>query len=184
MKFSMRALLVLSVFLTVKGAWADETGFVNARLIGGIGLGGAAATSGFSSAYNGTGGGIDGYLGYEVDPNLAFVLSADSFLFNTNVSGTYSQEINLALSVKYAFGDGPVHFYLIGGLGENDTLTYVQSNDVTALLEQRSFIIEPGAGVQFFLNNALNLYVQAKFVNVFANPEFSYIPITVGLDFK
>jgi hypothetical protein len=184
MKSFKRIWLVLSAFLAVNLAWADEPASVNGRFIGGVGLGGAAATSGFSSFYSGGGGGIDGYLGFDVDQNLAFVLAIDSFIFNTSVSSVYNGEVNFAPSVKYAFGDAPTRFYLIGGLGLNDNIAYVQTDSGTATFSQRSFVIEPGAGVQFFLNNALNLYVQAKFVDVFASPEFSYLPITVGLDFK
>ena len=183
MKYSKAVLLVLLAAVAANTLWADESNFQSGRFIGGVGLGGAPTLSGFSSAYS-TGGGVDGYLGFTVDRNLSLVLAIDSFVFTTNNPNVYSDEVNFAPSVKYAFGDSPTRFYLIGGLGANDSITYVQTSGGTISYIQKNFVIEPGAGVQIFLNGALNLYLQAKFIDVFASSQFSYLPLTVGLDFK
>jgi len=176
------ALLVAMAFST---AWADETTPpVNGRFIGGIGLGGAPQLGGFSDVYNTGGAGIDGYLGFTVDKNLSFVMAIDSFIFSTSNSNVYVGEVNFVPSVKYAFGNAKTRFYLIGGLGLNDSVAYYQDIYGTSSFSQTNFVIEPGAGVQIYLNGALNLYVQMKVVNVFAAGDFSYLPITLGLDFK
>lgn len=172
--------VMLSLFVNVARA-AEETS--KTRFIGGVGIGGAVQGTGFSSYYSG-GGGIDGYVGLAFNQNLSLLLAIDSFVFPTSVTGYYSTEVNFSPSVKYAFGDSPTKFYLIGGLGVNDNIFSYSSGSTSASTSESSLEIEPGAGVDIFLNDALSLYVQAKFVDVFAASTFSYFPITLGLDFK
>ncbi|HUO57287.1 MAG TPA: outer membrane beta-barrel protein [bacterium] len=171
------------LMLASQVALAGERDAVSGGFIGGVGLGGAAPVNGFGSDYSG-GAGIDGYIGFIIDRNLSALLSIDSFIFDTSNPNIYSGEANFAPSLKYAFGDSPTRVYLIGGLGINDNIAYIQTSFGSLQVSQRNFMIEPGAGVEFFLNNALDLYLQAKFIDVFAESNFSYIPISVGLCFK
>ncbi len=174
-------LLMVCFFSNIAGAAGTDA--VNGRFIGGVGLGGAAPVNGFGSAYSG-GGGVDGYLGFMIDKHLSALLAIDSFIFNTSDSNVYVGEVNFAPSLKYAFGDSGTRFYLIGGLGLNDDIAYFQGPSGTVTVSDKNFVVEPGAGVEIFLNGALDLYIQAKYINVFAADDFSYIPISIGLCFK
>ena len=174
---------MLIVSLSVNFVRADETKSINGRLIGGVGLGGGLPVNGFGSAYTG-GGGIDGYLGIALDKNLSLTLAIDSFIFHTNNPAIFNAEVNFAPGVKCLFGDSGTKLFLLGSLGMNSNILYVESTLGTSTLIQRNFMVEPGAGVQIFLNDALDFYFQVKYVNVFAPSAFSYVPISAGLDFK
>ena len=182
----MKKVFILAALMVCAGissaAMADENAPKNGRFVGGVGLGGAIPVEGFGSAYS-SGGGIDGNLGFQIDENLALLLEIDSYIFQTNVSGIYSAEVNFMPTVKYAFGTSKTKFYLLGGLGGNVNQLYVDTGYGTVTLTEKNFAIGPGLGVQFPLNDALDLYLQAKFIDVFAASSFSYIPLAVGLDF-
>jgi len=180
LKIFMAALMILGGIGSI--AMADENASKSARFVGGVGLGGAVPVEGFGSAYS-SGGGIDGNLGFQLDENLAILLEIDSYIFQTNISGIYAAEVNMMPAVKYAFGNSRTKFYLLGALGANVNQLYVTSGGSTLTITQKNFAIGPGLGVQFPLNDALDLYLQAKFIDVFAASTFSYVPIAIGLDF-
>jgi len=152
------------------------------KFVGAVGLGGAVKGDGFTSDYS-SGAGLDGNLGLQFDENLSVLLEINSYIFQTTFSGVYSAEVNFIPTLKYAFGQSKTKFYLLGGLGVNVNELVVSTDAGNATLSQSNFAIEPGAGIQFPLNDALDLYLQAEFVDVFANSTFSYVPISVGLDF-
>jgi len=182
----MKNIFILAVLMVFTGiasaAMAGDSPSKNGRFVGGVGLGGAIPVDGFGSAYS-AGGGVDGNLGFQLDENWALLLEIDSYIFQTNLSGVYAAEVNLLPSVKWALGTSSTKFYLLAGLGENVNQLYIKSGSETVTLSEKNFAIGPGLGIQFPLNDALDLYLQAKFIDVFAASSFSYIPLAVGLDF-
>lgn len=75
------------------------------------------------------------------------------------------------------------HPYLVGGLGLYNT--GLTGDDVPDILDETStdFGINAGAGFNFAAGESINLFVEGRFHNIFADESVNLIPITVGLRF-
>jgi hypothetical protein len=193
--FCMAGILILplaakadSVDVTVgardRGYYDDDDDYGYTNLTWAIGLGGAVLGNGFPSDYSG-GYGLDGNFGIKVDRNLAFLLAADSYLFNTNDSNVYSGEINIMPSFRISLGGHDVKPYFIAGAGLNENITYYQNYYGTASNSTTNPVVGGGVGIAFRVAHKLDIYIQGKYEDVLASGgNFSYFPIAVGIQFN
>src|ERR1700722_4102345 len=145
----------------------------------GIGVGGAATGSGFSSIYSG-GDGAGGNLGFILNKNMALLLEIDGYIFNTRINGAYNEEVNILPSFRYTFTEMGIKPYLIGAVGLNDNLSYYGIYPNSNYGVSTSFAPGLGAGITVPINDHLDVYLQAKYETAFASGgSFSYLPVAL-----
>jgi len=173
----MKKILALGFLLAVTTPYLQAG---EARFTAGVGLAGAPSLDGFG-VYSG-GGGIDGNIGFTFGDHFALLLAIDSIVFpHPDFSDVRLGEVNLFPSVRYAFGDSNVRPFLIGGPGLNTEIFTVGNSSQTF----RSFAFHLGGGMLIDLSQAVDLYIQARFVNVMADGfSYSFLPVSVGVQFK
>jgi len=162
----------------------EGDGGYNSHFTWGIGIGGAPLGNGFGSLYS-AGYGLDGNVGVDFNRHVALLLAMDGYVFNTSLNGIYSGEVNVMPTLRITFPSPGVKPYLLLGGGLNDNIAYVQTPNGTFSSSATSPVVGGGVGLAFKVERKWDIYLQAKYENVFANGgSFSYFPIALGVQFN
>ena len=190
MKKAILLMAVLAVMGCTSMVMAQNAGAITSagssnNITWGIGLGGAALGNGFGTAYS-AGAGLEGNVGYVINPNFAVLLAVDSFLFNTTDSNIYSGEVNFMPSVRLSLDANGVKPYVIVGAGLNEDIAYFTDYyGDTISVSDTNFVVGGGLGVAFSVTPKIDIYIQGKYDDVLASGgSFSYFPISAGVQFN
>jgi len=110
-------------------------------------------------------------------------VSYDRFAYKGNVDGDYSSLGFVGNAIIDMTTSGGVKPYVLGGLGAFNGKTSESIGGANVSVSSTNVGIQVGGGLTFQLSG-FSTFLEAKYVNVFADPKSrGYIPITFGVRF-
>jgi hypothetical protein len=189
----------LGLFLIASTAWSQAQPESNRRWVeqidGSFSIPSSAAEG---LADPGLGGDIN--IGYRFDPTFSFFIGTGYYQYGIAPSpgGQNAQLSYIPLTgiLRFSFGEGPFHPYLVGGLG-CVLNTYSQTNPTGSLTQSSSqsqinFYLAPGVGILYGFSNDMAVFLQSRVDLDFTshnglggqlgNPSV-FIPLQIGISF-
>jgi hypothetical protein len=157
----------------------NSTDNAKIHFVWGIGAGTVVPVNGFSNPFT-LGYSFIGHGGAAFNNHLSLLGIFEVNLFQNRISNGNNSDIEFVGNAKYIFGEAGVRLFVTAGVGYQFSVQAVGSG----ALPPNKLLIQGGLGVQFPVDNKIDLFVQSQFSNVFTDVNFSYIPITIGFNFE